>query len=189
MRARSETDYGQPCRAIAIGADHGGFALKKQIIEYLRGKYPSISVTDCGCFSEDRVDYPDVCAAACRTLQERTVDRAILLDGAGVASGIACNKHVGIRAGVVHDHFSACMARMHSDCNVCCMGGKTLGIEAAKEIVDVFINAKFEGEKRVPTLAKIEAIEASQLSSYSTSYDSRRSVGGVHAASPYKLPL
>lgn len=190
-RNHNQPEYGLPCRSIAFGCDHGGFGLKQQIVEYLTSKYPNVTITDCGCFNESRVDYPDLVAAACRLVQDKMVDRAILLDGAGVASGVAANKFNGIRAGVVHDHFSATMARLHTDCNVFCLGGKTMGIELAKEIVDVFVTAKFEGERHLPRLAKVEAIETSQ--SVNCAADSlamsSRGVKGGDIASPFKLPL
>src|SRR3989338_6192442 len=141
IRGRTnQTEYGQPCRSIVFGSDHGGATLKNQLVEYVKTKYPNITVQDVGCFSEStRVDYPDTVTAACKLLQDRMVDRAILLDGAGIASGMAANKFNGIRAGVVHDHIGTTFARAHSDCNAICLGGKTIGFETAKDIVDVFI--------------------------------------------------
>lgn len=185
------TVYGQKPLAIAIGSDHAGFALKQQIIAYVRAAYPDCPIEDCGAFSEDRVDYPDICRAVCTRIQAAAVNRGILLDGAGVASGIAANKFCGIRAGVVHDHFSTSMARKHNDANVICLGGKTLGIEAAKEIVDVFLKSEFEGERHVPRLLKLEAIEASQHSGGSATAIGRPSgsSGSGSVTSPFRLPL
>ena len=194
IRERTQpTVYGQPCRSIAIGSDHGGFALKQQLVEHLKAKHPNISVTDVGCFNEQRVDYPDIAAAASKLVQDKMVDRAIILDGVGVASSIVANKHNGIRAAVVHDHFSASMSRLHSDCNVFCLGGQVLGPLLAKEIVDIFIKTQFEGDRHIPRLEKVEAIETSQSAAVG-SVMLRRSVGAGGgaangSASPYKLPL
>lgn len=197
-RRRLEGAYGLPCRAIAIGSDHAGFGLKKQIIAYINEKYQGkVSVKDWGTTSEEaRVDYPDIAGEVCGSIIEGTADRGILLDGAGVASGIAANKFNGIRAGVVHDHFSVSMARKHNDANVICLGGKTLGIEAAKEIVDVFVTCEFEGERHVPRLKKLEAVERSQAFSASCAPEGGANGSGATPgrrsgalASPFKLPL
>jgi ribose 5-phosphate isomerase B len=194
--------YGQAAKGIAIGSDHAGFGLKKLVMAHIRDKYPALPVIDCGAYSEDRVDYPDIAAAVCKSVlsgaSPTPCNRGILLDGAGVASGIAANKFNGIRAGVVHDHFSTSMGRKHNDVNVVCFGGKTLGIEAAKEIVDVFLTCEFEGDRHLPRLGKLEAIESSQggggggaasfASPVRSSTPPRFSTGRPsHAASPFKL--
>lgn len=185
--------YGLGCKSIAIGSDHAGFALKKQIIAYINEKYANkIIVKDFGTTGEDvRVDYPDVASDVCGSIVSGMFDRGILLDGAGVASGIAANKFNGIRAGVVHDHFSVSMGRKHNDVNVICLGGKTLGIEAAKEIIDVFVNCEFEGERHIPRLQKLESIEraqAAQATGAAASFTSPRR-SSTAATSPFKLQL
>ena len=156
------TAYGAVATGVAVGSDHAGFGLKNQIIAYIKATYPALQVRDCGAYSEDRVDYPDIAREVCTSvLAGGAINRGIILDGAGVASGIAANKFNGIRCGVVHDHFSTSMGRKHNDVNMIALGGKTLGIEAAKEIVDVFLKCEFEGERHVPRLEKLEAIETS----------------------------
>lgn len=187
-------EYGAPCKAIAFGSDHAGFSLKKQLMEYVKTAYPTITMRDFGTDSEsNRVDYPDIAGAVCGAMQSGAFDRGVLLDGAGVASGIAANKFPGIRAAVVHDHFSISMGRKHNDCNAICLGGKTLGIEAAKEIIDVFIKCEFEGDRHIPRLKKLEQIEDASLSGVDSLVSQRGSVGGLgrtstSAASPFKLP-
>ena len=161
---RVRTEYGASCDTIIIGSDHAGYALKTQIIDYLKKgaayKDRLVTIVDVGTTSEsNRVDYPDMAEAVCTKVLQIPTARGILLDGAGIASGIAANKFTGIRAAVVHDHFSISMGRKHNDCNVACLGGKTIGIEAAKEILDVFILCPFEGERHLPRLAKLEALE------------------------------
>jgi ribose 5-phosphate isomerase B len=149
-----------PCTSIAFGSDHAGCALKQQLMAHVRSAYPRIAIHDFGTESEEkRADYPDIAAAVCGSMLDGSFARGVLLDGAGVASGIAANKFRGIRAGVVHDHFSASMARKHNDANVFCLGGKTLGLEAAKEVIDVFINCEFEGERHIPRLRKLKSLE------------------------------
>ena len=181
-RARNGEPFGHPCDSIAIGSDHGGFELKKKIVDYINEKYKSkgISIRDVGTTSEEnKADYPDICGAVCSLLQKGEVSRGILLDGAGVASGIAANKFIGIRCAVVHDHFSISMGRKHNDCNVMSLGGKSLGIEAAKEIVDVFISCEFEGDRHIPRLNKICSIESK----------GGRNGGDENIASPLKSPF
>ncbi len=166
VRREREPTYGAAATGVAVGSDHAGFALKNQIIAYIKEAYPALQVRDCGTFNEERVDYPDVARNVCDVvLSGGQINRGILLDGAGVASGIAANKFNGIRCGVVHDHFSASMGRKHNDVNVIALGGKTLGIEAAKEIVDVFLKCAFEGDRHIPRLNKLEALERSQRGS------------------------
>jgi ribose 5-phosphate isomerase B len=187
---KRERQYGAPCRAIAFGSDHAGFGLKRQIMEHVKAAYPGITIRDFGTDSEsNRVDYPDIAGAVCGAIQSGAFDRGVLLDGAGVASGIAANKFAGIRAAVVHDHFSVSMGRKHNDCNVIALGGKTLGIEAAKEIVDVFIKCEFEGDRHIPRLKKLERIEEASADAACEVAVQRSSVGGVTLlASPFKLP-
>ena len=192
-RRRLERSFGGKCGSIAIGSDHGGFALKQQIIAYIKDKYKQVAIRDFGTSSEEnKVDYPDIASAVCESILDGGFDRGILLDGAGVASGIAANKFHGIRCGVVHDHFSVSMGRKHNDVNVISLGGKSLGIEAAKEIIDVFVTCEFEGDRHVPRLQKIERIEDRYAGSGSSviSGSIRRSSGGSAATqSPYKLPM
>jgi ribose 5-phosphate isomerase B len=194
-RERVGAAYGAKPTGVAIGSDHAGLELKNKIIAYLREAYPKVDVRDCGTFTEDRVDYPDIAREVCTSVQAAApFNRGIILDGAGIASGIAANKFTGIRCGVVHDHFSTSMGRKHNDVNVIALGGKTLGIEAAKEIVDVFMKCDFEGDRHLPRLAKLEAIEDSQASrgghrSERDLFGARPSAGGrASIASPFKLP-
>ena len=199
-RPRDSDSYGQPCKSVVFGSDHAGYGLKKQLMDYMKESYKTISIHDVGTTSEaNRVDYPDIAEAACSLVQRGSYSRAVLLDGAGVASGMAANKMRGIRAAVVHDHFSISMGRKHNDCNVICLGGKTLGIEAAKEILDVFIKCEFEGERHLPRLAKLVALGESQFAqgetlssprsvrfSLSATEEGRSSSSVV--GSPFKLP-
>jgi ribose 5-phosphate isomerase B len=177
-RSREGEEYGRECRSIAFGSDHAGVGLKKLLMEHCKSAHPAIQIQDFGTYSEEhRVDYPDIASAVCGQIQSGRFTSGVLLDGAGVASGIAANKLRGIRAAVVHDHFSVSMGRKHNDCNVICLGGKTIGIEAAKEILDVFITCKFEGERHLPRLRKLEALERHPECAVDST-----------AASPFKLP-
>lgn len=188
-RTESAYNYGARPNGIAIGSDHAGLGLKKEIIKFLQTRFPDLPVKDCGTYTEDRVDYPDIARSVCSLVQSGECNRGILLDGAGVASGIAANKFNGVRCAVVHDHFSISMGRKHNDCNVVSLGGKTLGIEAAKEILEVFITCDFEGDRHIPRLQKLEAIESEGGSRGGrSSVVVRRTSTNPAAASPFKLP-
>ena len=198
IRGRSgNTEYGLPCRSIALASDHGGYALKQQLVEYVKTKYPNITVTDCGCFNgTDRVDYPDLVSAAAKQVQDKIVDRCIIVDGVGCASAMTANKFNGVRAACCWDSVSVKMARAHSDINCLTLGGQYHGKLLAQEIVDLFIGEKFEGDRHIPRLTKVENIEVAQsmnnscsngTASGSSALLQRSSVGA--AASPFKLPL
>ena len=92
---RSREEYGTACRAIAFGSDHAGFVLKKQIMDYVRATYKDIAVKDFGTDAEtNRVDYPDIAATVCKSIQSGEFNRGVLLDGAGVASGSLIASHI-----------------------------------------------------------------------------------------------
>lgn len=128
---------------IAIASDHGGFAMKNDLIAHLRAK--GVELEDLGCYSEDSVDYPVYAEKVCRGIQEGTYERGILVCGTGIGMSIAANKFRGIRASLCADCYSAQMTREHNDSNVLCLGGRTIGIELAKKIVDTYLSASFSG--------------------------------------------
>jgi ribose 5-phosphate isomerase B len=143
---------------IAIGADHGGFLLKAELVKYLEqaGHTPD----DLGTFSSDAVDYPDYSRAVAQALRGHKADRGILICGSGVGASVAANKFPGIRAAVCHDTFSARQGVEDDDMNVLCLGARVIGVELAKELVRTFLAAKFSGaERHVKRLGKIAAIE------------------------------
>jgi ribose 5-phosphate isomerase B len=117
-------------RKIAIGADHGGYAMKQELIEFL--KTLSIECDDCGTHNAEKCDYPDVAKAVCAKVLSGAVERGIVVCGTGIGISIACNKVEGIRCALAHDHYTAKMAREHNDANVLSLGGRTTGIEIAK---------------------------------------------------------
>ena len=142
---------------IAIASDHGGYALKLEIIQHLESS--GVQVEDLGCGGE-RVDYPDYAEKLCRAVVAGKYERGILLCGTGIGISIAANKIHGIRAALCADCYSAQMSREHNDANVLCMGGRTMGPELAKKIVDTYLNTPFSnGENHVRRIAKIMALE------------------------------
>ncbi len=143
---------------IAIGADHGGFLLKEELITYLTrsGQSP----LDLGTFSSEAVDYPDYARAVAEAVRGNKADRGILICGSGVGASVAANKFPGIRAAVCHDTFSAHQGVEDDNMNILCLGARVIGMELAKELVRTFLAAKFSNaERHVRRLAKVADIE------------------------------
>jgi ribose 5-phosphate isomerase B len=144
---------------IGIAADHGAFALKCQLQDSLRTS--GHEVLDFGAHALDmQDDYPDFVIPLARSVAVGEVERGIALCGSGVGASIAANKVPGVRAGLIHDVFSAHQGVEDDDMNVCCLGGKVIGTALAGELVQTFLASRFSGAERFRRrLAKIEAIE------------------------------
>ena len=145
---------------LAIGADHGGSALKKIMMEFITGM--GHDVMDCGAYSlEPGDDYPDFAGAVARAIQQGQASRGILICGSGVGAGVAANKFEGIRAAVCHDVFSARQGVEDDDMNVLCLGERIVGAGAAREAVRAFLNAGFSGAQRhLRRLNKVKSMES-----------------------------
>jgi len=143
---------------IAIGADHGGFVLKTELVIYLtRAGYTPL---DLGTFSSEAVDYPDYARAIAQAVRGQKAERGILICGSGVGACVAANKFPGIRAAICHDTFSAHQGVEDDEMNVLCLGARVVGTELAKELVRTFLTAKFSGaERHVRRRAKVNEIE------------------------------
>ena len=143
---------------IAIGSDHAGFALKENVAAFLRQL--GHEVEDVGTHSTEPVDYPDYAEAVGKALQKGQAERGVLICGSGVGASVAVNKLLGIRAGLCHDTYSAHQGVEHDDMNVLVMGARVIGPELARELVQVYLGAKFTGEERHRTrLEKVRALE------------------------------
>ena len=143
---------------IAVGADHAGFDLKQIIAAYLRHR--GHEVVDVGTNSDDPVDYPDFAEAVCKVLLDGRAERGVLICGSGVGTSVSANKIPGIRAGLCHNTYSARQGVEHDDMNVLVLGARVIGIELARELVDNFLAAKFNGEERHRRrLEKIKALQ------------------------------
>jgi ribose 5-phosphate isomerase B len=140
---------------IALGADHGGFELKKELVEGLRDlKYV---VDDLGAFSVEPSDYPDLAHVAAQGVAEGIYERAILVCGTGVGMAIVANRYRGVRAANCTDVFSARYSRAHNDANVLTLGGRVIGVGLAWEIVNVWLATPFGGgDRHVRRVAKID---------------------------------
>ena len=128
---------------IAIASDHGGFAMKQELTEKLRAM--NIEFEDLGCRDTASVDYPLYADALCEGIRAGRYKKGILICGTGLGMSMAANKHPGIRAALCADCYSARMAREHNDANVLCLGGRTLGAELAKTIMEIFLCTEFSG--------------------------------------------
>jgi RpiB/LacA/LacB family sugar-phosphate isomerase len=144
---------------VVIGSDHAGFALKEVIKTYLVKQ--GLDVTDVGTNSTVSVDYPDIARAVGETVAVGNAERGILICGSGVGASIAANKVRGVRAAICHDAYSAAQGVEHDDMNVLTLGGRVIGEELARSLVDAFLEASFSNEERhLRRLRKVLAIEA-----------------------------
>ena len=132
---------------IALGADHGGFSLKTELLPWLQGQ--GYEVLDLGAHTLDPTDdYPDFAIAVAQAVASGEAQRGIVVCGSGVGACIVANKMTGIRACLCYDAYSAHQGVEHDDMNVLCLGARVIGVELAKELVSAFLNARFSGEER-----------------------------------------
>ena len=142
---------------IGIGTDHAGTELRLEIIKHLEEK--GVEYIDYGIAPGEKMDYPDAAKRVCKELVSGKVDRAILICGTGIGISIAANKVKGIRACACSDSFSAMYTRLHNDANALCLGGRVVGPGLACQLVDLFLETKFEGgrhQRRVDLISKME---------------------------------
>lgn len=144
-------------QVIALGADHGGFALKESLKEHLQGE--GYRVEDCGTFNSESVDYPDFAYAVARKVASGKAGRGVIVDGAGIGSCMAANKVSGVRAAMCYDHATAVNSREHNNANVLTLGAGLIGANLARQIVDTWLNTDFAGGRHARRVDKIMAIE------------------------------
>lgn len=153
------TDYRSPItdnRAVALGADHGGYQLKEQLKGMLaKAGYP---VIDCGAHSSEAVDYPDYAYAVAQLVANGRAWRGIMIDGAGIGSCMAANKVPGVRAAMCYDQATAVNSREHNDANVLTLGAGLIGPALANQIVTTWLNTDFGGGRHARRVDKIDAI-------------------------------
>ena len=143
---------------LAIGSDHGGFALKDELKAHLDER--GIAYKDFGTFSEESCDYPDVAEPLCRAVVAGEYDRGILICGTGIGMSMAANKVSGIRAALCGDCFSAEFTRRHNDANILTLGARVVGPGLALKIIDTFLDTPFEGGRHARRIAKLADIES-----------------------------
>ncbi len=142
---------------IAIGSDHGGYALKQEIMAFLDSK--EIPYRDYGSYTPDSCDYPDIAKVVCAAVTSGECEKAVLICGTGIGISMSANKIKGIRAALCADYYSAKYTRLHNDANVICLGGRTVGGGLACELVEVFLTTGFEGGRHQRRVDKIMALE------------------------------
>ncbi|HEV2766137.1 MAG TPA: ribose 5-phosphate isomerase B [Acidimicrobiales bacterium] len=145
---------------IAIGSDHAGLPLKKELVEFL--EEGGHQVDDLGTTDSESVDYPDFGAAVGRAVSAGDSELGVCVCGTGIGISIAANKVDGVRAAVVHDVTSARLAKQHNDANVVCMGARLVGPEVAREALHAFLDAKWEAGRHGRRVEKITALEHDQ---------------------------
>ena len=143
---------------VAVGADHAGFALKGQLLDYL--KSAGHEVLDLGTHNSDPVDYPDFAKAVGETVIQSKAERGVLVCGSGVGTCVAANKLPGIRAGLCHDSYSARQGVEHDDVNVLCLGARVIGLELALDVLRIWLAARFsQSERHQRRISKIREME------------------------------
>jgi ribose 5-phosphate isomerase B len=144
---------------VGIASDHGGFALKDQVAELLRSS--GHEVVDFGAHElNPGDDFPDFVIPLARAVAAGQVERGVALCGSGVGASIAANKVAGVRAGLIHDVFSAHQGVEDDDMNVFCLGGKVIGFALAWELIETFMKARFSSAVRHQRrVDKVRALE------------------------------
>jgi len=142
---------------IAIGCDHAGVDLKKDILSLLHDL--RIECIDYGTNSAESVDYPDFGEKVSEAVSSGKIERGILICGTGIGMSIVANKFSGVRASLCNELFTAKMSRLHNDANILVIGGRIVGKDLAKEIVRTWVSTPFEGERHCKRLDRITHIE------------------------------
>ena len=147
---------------VAVGFDHGGFPLKKTVLETVRAA--GHEYIDMGTDSAKSVDFPDFTEKVGHAIQNGEAERGIIVCGSGVGACIAANKMKGVYASICHDTYSAAQGVMHDDMNVLCLGGRVVGVELATVLIEAFLGAEYQGnqpggERLARRVGKIHKLE------------------------------
>ena len=145
---------------VGIATDHGGFGLKQELVTHLREA--GHEVVDFGANSmSPGDDYPDFVVPLAHAVAAGKVERGVAICGSGVGASVCANKIAGVRAGLIHDHFSAKQGVEDDHMNIICMGGRTVGPSVAEDLVDTFLAANFsQAERHLRRLTKVASLEA-----------------------------
>ncbi|MCL4468524.1 MAG: RpiB/LacA/LacB family sugar-phosphate isomerase [Deltaproteobacteria bacterium] len=144
---------------IGIATDHGGFALKERLVKLIQES--GHEVVDFGAYTlVAGDDYPDFVIPLARAVARRDVERGVAICGSGVGASVVANKVIGVRAGLIHDIYSAHQGVEDDDMNMICLGGRVTDYQLASDIVKTFLSAAFKNEERfIRRLAKVEELE------------------------------
>ncbi len=141
---------------VAVGGDHAGYLYKKDILKYLQDK--GYEVMDFGTDSLESTDYPDYAHPLAESVDKEYLDKGVLICGSGNGVCMTANKHPNVRAALCWNAQIAFLARLHNDANVICIPARFVALELAKEMIDVFLDTKFEAgrhQRRVEKICKI----------------------------------
>ena len=148
---------------VGIATDHGGFNLKEELVTYLRKaghevvEYGAVALTPGD-------DYPDYVIPLAQAVADGKVERGVAICGSGVGASVCANKIPGVRAGLIHDHFSARQGVEDDHMNVICMGGRTVGPAVAWDLVETFLVSRFsQAERHLRRLGKVASLEAQTI--------------------------
>jgi ribose 5-phosphate isomerase B len=138
---------------LAIASDHGGFALK----EYLKSNFKAVPVdwVDLGTYSEESVDYPDYGKKLADGIAAGDFEKGIAICGTGIGISIACNRNPKVRAALCTDTTMARYSQQHNDAQILCLGARIVGTELAMDILKVFLESKFEGDRHQRRVDKL----------------------------------
>ncbi len=142
---------------IAIGADHGGYELKRYLVESLTAL--GYQVEDFGTYRPEAVDYPDIAIPLARAVAAGEYERGILICGTGIGMSITANKVPGVRAALCTDGYMARKAREHNDAQILCLGGRVVGPDLALEIAQTFLAGEFQGGRHARRVGKIARLD------------------------------
>ncbi len=141
---------------VFIGSDHGGYEMKEQIKSFLAEL--DVEIEDFGTHSTESCDYPDIAQKVALNVIKNN-SKGVLICGSGIGMSISANKIKGIRCALCHDAYTAEFARRHNDANIIAFGGRTTGLEIAKQMVKIFLFTEFDGgrhQRRVEKIGKLE---------------------------------
>ena len=162
--AWSRTTIKEDSVRVGIATDHGGFGPKEELVAQLRAV--GHEVVDFGAHGlTPSDDYPDFVVPLARAVAEGKVERGVAICGSGVGASVCANKVAGVRAGLVHDHFSARQGVEDDHMNIICMGGRTVGPSVAWDLVETFLAARFsQAERHLRRLSKVASLEGQLMS-------------------------
>jgi len=147
-----------PARTVALGGDHGGYALKESLRKFVQGEL-GYAVIDVGTHSTEPVDYPDIARAVGEAVADGRAHRGIVIDGAGIGSTMAANRVPGVRCALCHDVKTVLNSREHNDANVLALGAGVVNVGLARQMVSTWLKTPFAGGRHARRVAKIMELE------------------------------
>jgi ribose 5-phosphate isomerase B len=157
-RSVATTPASWPPTRVALGSDHGGYEMKEDLARFLRAK--GFAVEDCGTHGPESCDYPDFARAVATRVSDGRCQAGIVIDGAGIGSGMAANKVPGVRCAVCHDVATIRNSREHNDANMLSLGAGVVPMALARRMVHVWLTTEHGGGRHLKRVRKIMEIES-----------------------------